>query len=281
VSVLVWAVACAVCATADPTLSAEGEAQPYRGRLRLDLDVREGRVAVGSGQSAVALDDHRAELAVLWAPVRVLALELATPFLFRHIDAGRSANRATLGDVELRARFLAYEARGSFGVRRFGLLGALTAPTAPLERDPNGVLLASTLEPGCGSLAPTLGAYFTQSRGPLSVYASGSFFLPFSVRDGPHAGDSLRLAAHVQWQPTMRVAGRIGVFARIDASGQLATNVDDPNSGGFVGYVTGELVVSPVRDLVITAGVLLPVIEALRGAHRESAISAISIGYDF
>jgi hypothetical protein len=85
----------------------------------------------------------------------------------------------------------------------------------------------------------------------------------------------------VQFQPQSRFAGRLGVFARLDASGNLTPSTDDPNSGGFVGYVTSELAFSPMDDLVITAGIFLPVIEALRGAHHESAIGALTVAYDW
>ncbi len=47
-----------------------------------------------------------------------------------------------------------------------------------------------------------------------------AIFLPFSVRDGPHASDSVRIAGHIQFQPHPRFAGRLDVFGRIDASGR-------------------------------------------------------------
>ncbi len=271
-------VACAVCATADPTLVVAGEEQPYRGRLRLSLDFREGRVLAGD----VSVDDHRLELAVTWAPLRWLELAFAAPYLFRHVeDPTASENEATLGDVELRVRTLAYEARGSFGRRAFGLLGSLKFPTAPIGYDPSGVPLASTLQPGCGSVAPALGVYYATSRGAWSTYVSASLYLPFSVRDGPHSSDSARVAAHLQYQIDPHVGGRLGVFGRLDASGQLSSTADDPNSGGFVGYLTGDVVVSLAPDLVLTAGVLMPVVQALRGVHHESAIAAVTAAYDF
>jgi hypothetical protein len=270
--------ACAVCATADPTLTVAGEEQPFRGRLRIDVDVRQGAVSAGD----VSLDDRRAEIAVLWAPVRALEVSFAAPYLFRHIESfGGASDEATMGDIELRAQVLAYESRGAFGRRRFGLIGGLKLPTAPLGYDPRGALLASTLQPGCGSIAPTLGAYYATSHKQWSTYASGSLFLPFSVRDGPHSSDSARLALHAQFQPHPRFAGRLGAFVRIDASGQLAPSFDDPNSGGLIGYLTGAIVVSPVSDLVVTAGIFLPVIEAFRGTHHESAIAALTLAHDF
>ena len=213
------------------------------------------------------------------------SLSLGVPYLFHELGDSTSSLRttdyATLGDVELRATLLAYESRGSFGRRRFGLIGALKFPTAPIENDSAGVPLSSVLQPGCGSIGPTLGAYYFASRAAWSVYASASLFLPFQVREGPHAGDSARASFHVQFQPQSKFAGRVGVFARLDASGNLTPTTDDPNSGGFIGYVTSELAFSPTDDLVITVGAFLPVVEALRGAHHESAIGALTIAYDF
>ena len=272
--------ACAVCATADPTIVASGEEQPFRGRLRLDADVRLGHVDVGP----FSLDDRRVEIGATWAPIRALEISLAFPYLFRHLSEASSLepfDHATLGDVELRATMLAYESRGAFGRRRFGLLGALKFPTAPIENDPRGVPLSSVLQPGCGSIAPTLGAYYFASRDAWSLFASVSLFLPFQVREGPHAGDSARASFHVQFQPESHFAGRIGVFARLDASGNLTPSTDDPNSGGFIGYATGELAFSATDDLVITIGAFVPLVEALRGAHHESAIGALTVAYDF
>ena len=268
-------VACAVCATADPTLVSTGEEQPYRNRIRADVDVRVGRVEAGG----TALDDRRVETSFAWAPVRSIEVGLAVPFLFRRVDDTIDAR--TIGDVEVRVQGLAYEARGAFGRRRFGILGALKLPTAPVGYDETGVALPSALQPGCGSIAPALGAYYAAGRGAWSTYVSGALFLPFSVRDGPHASDSLRAFGHVQYQPLAWLAGRVGLFGRLDASAQLTGNVDDPNSGGFIAYGTGQILLSPTRDLVVTVGALVPFVQAFRGAHRESAIFALNVAYDF
>ena len=274
---IAWA-ACAVCATIDSTLTANGEEQPYGERLRLGLDVRQGRVE----DAGITLDDRRGEMNVGWAPLRWLEAGFAVPYLFRHFEQGVNGwDAATMGDVELRLRTLAYEARGAFGRRRFGLLGMLKLPTAPLATDPTGAVLPSTLQPGCGAIAPELGAYFAASRGAWSTYVSASVFLPFTVRAGPHTGDSLRVAAHVQYQPNVHFAGRMGVFARVDADGELTGGIDDANAGGFIGYATADVVVSPAQDLILTAGVLVPVANALRGDHHESAIVALTAVYDF
>jgi hypothetical protein len=273
--VLSFLVACAVCATADPTLVAATEEQPYRNRVRVDLDARVGHVAAGDA----SLDDRRVETSFSWAPSRAFEIGLAIPFLFRRVDG--AFDERTMGDVEIRAQALAYEARGSFGRRRFGILGALKLPTSPIEYDEHGAVLPSALQPGCGAIAPTVGAYYAAGRGAWSTFVSGSIFLPLPVRDGPCSSDSTRFFAHVQYQPKPWIAGRLGAFARIDASGQLAQNVDDPNSGGFIAYVTAEALVSPVPDLVLTFGAFVPIVEAFRGQHHESAVASFDVAYDF
>jgi hypothetical protein len=280
-ALLVWAPearACAVCATADPTLTTTGEEQPFRNRLQLSADTRIGFVEAGG----VPLDDRRFEMAVAWSPLRSLEITFLAPYLFRTVTFGPTqVDYATIGDVELQAQALGYEARGAFGHRRLGIVASIKAPTAPIERDPSGAPLSAVLQPGCGGVAPTLGAYWLASRGAWSEYASASLYVPVPVRSGPHAGDSFRVSGHLQFQPIPAFAARVGVFGRIDSSGRLDDTVDDPNSGGFVGYLTGALAVAPVTDLTITAGVFLPVIEVLRGDHRESTIASLTIAYDF
>jgi hypothetical protein len=186
-----------------------------------------------------------------------------------------------MGDVELRAQLLAWEARGAFGRRRFGLFATLKLPTAPLERDARGEPLPSTLQPGCGALGPSLGAYYATGRGPWSFYTTIDLLLPLQVRAGPHAGESLRSAAQIQLQPTHHLGGRAGLVARVDSNAELASGAVDPNAGGFVGYVSTELVASPVTDLVLTLGALFPVAQALQGRHREGAVVSATVAYDF
>lgn len=81
--------------------------------------------------------------------------------------------------------------------------------------------------------------------------------------------------------PRPGIAGRVGLFGRVDSSGELAEGIDDPNSGGFITYATGELLLSPISDLVVTIGAFVPLIQAFRGEHHESAILALNVAYDF
>jgi hypothetical protein len=268
--------ACAVCATADDTVPPRGQEQPFAGRLRLTLDGRAGQV----GAAGAVVDDRRAELVAAYAPSDALLVTLGLPALSRRIDdASGVVDRATPGDVELALRVVRVARSGPWR-RRFGVLAALKLPTAPLERDAGGAVLASVLQPGCGSLVPAIGADGVVERGAWSAHAGASLWMPFAVRWGPHAGESLRASAGMQWQPLASIAVRAGALARLDAAGVLASGADDPDSGGLVAYAAGALVVTPMTDVTLEAGALYPAVQLLRGAHHEGAIAALTLGVD-
>ena len=75
-------------------------------------------------------------------------------------------------------------------------------------------------------------------------------------------------------------ASRIGLDTRLDGSCE-AYGKPDPNSGGFVAYLSPELVVSPVTDLLLVASVRAPVAQAFHGYHHEAAIAGLGVTYDF
>jgi hypothetical protein len=208
----------------------------------------------------------------------------ALPTIRRTIEDrdGQTSRELTLGDAELRASSIVYDT-GISGVRRMVLVfGGSKFPTAPLQTDAHGVVLPVALQPGCGSIVPILGASFVALKSPLTFVASTSFFLPFSVRDGPHAGDSWRTSMTLQFQPPKsKVATRFGISTRLDQAGALEDQTVDPNSGGLVVYASGEILVSPATDLVLGVGFFAPALQVLHGNERESTIAMATASYDF
>src|SRR6202042_2123642 len=118
----------------------------------------------------------------------------------------------------------------------------------------HGVALPAVLQPGMGAVSPFVGAFYGFTRGPWSFYASAVVLLPFAVRAGPHASDSFKTAASVQRQIGRLFASRLGVDTRLDGTCE-AYGKPDPNSGGFVAYLSPELVLSPVTDLIFVGSV--------------------------
>lgn len=275
--------ACAVCSSGDPTLTVMGNEKTFDGRARVSAELRVGQARVGEpGRDEYAVSEERVELAAAYAPTRSLLLMVAVPLLTQQAsfpDGGRS-RLFTIGDVEIRAKQFVWNARRGPFTHEVALQGGLKAPSGPVQRDDRGVPLPAALQPGMGAVVPFAGVFYGMTRGPWSFYASATAYLPFAVRDSAHSSNSLRSSASVQRQVGLKFAARIGLDTRLDASAS-ANGKDDPNSGGFVAYLSPAMVVSPVTDLLFGAGAHVPFGQAFHGYHHESTIGVVSVTYDF
>jgi hypothetical protein len=271
--------ACAVCAAGDPTLETIGSEHGFVGRLRGSLDYRIGSIQVDQ----IELVEMRFEANAAYAFSKDLAVSLTVPALRREIESPdrREITPFSLGDIEGRVRDIIWSSKPGPLRIQFALFAGAKAPTAPIQDDALGRALPADLQPGCSSVVPLAGATYSMGRGMYTFFASISGYGPIPVRSGPHAGDSLRSTAALQFQPTQRFAARLGISTRLDEAGELRAGSTDPSSGGFVGYASSELVLSPIPDLLLTLGAFFPAIQALRGDHREGSIGSVGITYDF
>ncbi|HEY1695393.1 MAG TPA: hypothetical protein VGG39_24660 [Polyangiaceae bacterium] len=271
--------ACAVCATADTTLTPASQEQSFAGRVQATVDYRQGWVEAGG----VTVDDHRLEAAMHVAASREVLLTLAAPLLLRDVSApGAPAATALVpGDLELRMNRVE-TTFGAGGTRhRLGVLVALDLPSAPLARGPEGTPLPAVLQPGSGSVVPAGGLDYAIGRGAWTAYAGLSVWLPFAVRAGPHAGESIRTSLRAQWQPSHVLAFRAGGNVNAETACELSAGTIDPDSGGVVVYAAGAIAVTPLPDLVLDVGLLVPAVQALRGDHREGPVATATLAYDF
>ncbi|MFO0757220.1 MAG: hypothetical protein U0359_12065 [Byssovorax sp.] len=274
--------ACAVCGAGDPTLTVAGTERPFDGRFRVSGLVRLGSVRSGApGVDEASIAERRLDLGLAYAPIRTLFLSLALPALQRDALFQRGERRSylSLGDIELRAKYFAWQDRRGLFFHQFAVLGGVKLPTSPLQRGPDGAALPDNLQPGMGAVTPLAGAAYAMTRGPYSLFASAAIYLPFAVREGPHGGDSLRSSFAAQLQPMRVFAARLGVDTRLDTSADR-DGKPDPDTGGFIGYLKPELVLSPVTDLVFQVSATFPVIQALHGNHHEGSILALGVSYD-
>jgi hypothetical protein len=275
--------ACSVCGCGDPTLTVMGDEKPFRGRLRLDAEVLLGQSRVGTpGADEIDLTEERVEIAAAYAPTRALFLVLAVPMLDRQamFHDGSISKTFTLGDIEARAKgFVSSVWRGAFH-HQVAIQGGIKAPTGPVERYPSGAPLPAAVQPGMGAVTPFAGVFYGLGHGVWSFYASVTVYLPFAVLAAAHSSDSFRSSASVQRQVGKVFAARLGLDTRLDASGEL-NGISDPNSGGFIAYLSPGLVVSPVSDLLLSAGAHVPFAQALLGYHHEGTIASLGVTYDF
>lgn len=267
--------ACAVCGAADRTLPLRGEEVAFAGRVRATLDARLSSFA--ARQAPLTVAEQRLVPGLTLAVSDDVLVAADVPLLRRALSREDAVvERFVLGDAEARVSYVASRSSS----RRVSFFAGAKAPTSPLERDAFGQPVPTDLQPGCGSVVPMVGATYTVVRGPVSLWSTASLLLPFSVRSGPHPGDSLRAALVGQLQPWRSFAVRASVNGRIDSVGAVGERAD-PASGGMSAFVVPELVVSPIDDLVVSAGAAVPVLQETRGYRVTAPIAMASVGWDF
>ena len=256
-------------------MPARGEEIAFAGRVRVTLDARMAGLA--ARRVPLRIDEQRVVPGASLALNEDVLLSADVPLLRRALTSETGVrDRLVLGDAEARVSYLASRSSS----RRLTFFGGMKAPTAPLERDDAGRLVPTDLQPGCGSLVPTVGVTYTIVRGMWSTWTSASLLLPFSVRSGPHAGDSLRASVSAQLQPWRAFAVRLSGTGRFDSTGAIDGRVDTASGGASV-FVVPELVASPVPDLVLTAGAAIPAVQETRGHSVTAPIALAGVGWDF
>lgn len=237
-----------------------------------------GSAQTGKRETYAAVRDVRMEASLTVAATRDVSIAVAVPLLWRTITSGDAVrNAASIGDIDARVAYSTVRDGGEGLVLTLGL----RAPTAPTQFDALGRALSSELQPGCGAVTPYIGAMHVKRVGEWTLRYGGSIVLPFSVRDAPHPGDSIRGSATAQRRLLKQLAVRAGVSARLDLTGEMRKGVDDPNSGGLVGYATVGVSASPMPSVSMAIDTFVPAIQVLRGNHRESTVFALSVGYAF
>jgi len=275
--------ACAVCGAGEKTLPTNGAEVAFAGRKRATLELR--AASFETTDRALRVAELRAEpgLAMALGPSTILAAEV--PVLRRSLALeathAPSATSATIpGDAELRVAHTAWKSAPALVTQRLTISAGTKLPTAPLEHDPSGALVPPDLQPGCGSIVPIVGLSYAWTSSLWSAWTSASLLFPVEVRSGSHPGDSLRASFTLQLQPARVLATRLGVFGRLDSTGEL-DGAPVKESGGASVYVAPEIALSPTQDVVISAGAAFPAVQAMRGYHATSPVLLASIGVDF
>ncbi len=279
------AFACAVCATADPTIVASGEEQPFRGRLRLAADARIGRVDAGD----VSLDDRRVEIATTWAPIRALEiLNRGSSFI-----SASSTSRLHCAESHVRLRD-ARRRRAPRHDARIRIARRVRPKTIRFDRRTqisNGTDRKRSERGGRAALvrsstrmridrADARRVLFCEPRGVVFVCECVALLAVSSSRRTARR----RLRARVVSRAVPTAIEIRGPHRRLCASRRerKSHSVDGRSKLRRVHRLRHErLAFSPTEDLVVTIGAFLPVVEALRGTHHESAIGALTVAYDF
>ncbi len=274
------AAACATCAVGDPTLNVMGVEQPYAGRTRVSAQVRHLEAHSGTpGADEVVSREERLTVALSHAPVPWLTLGLRVPIVLRQTTQPNLSRESVVGpgDTTLRARFVLYRDRTWAPSRLVWAHVGLELPTAPIRMSGAGPLPLER-QLGTGSWDPSFAVGGSLFEGALSLHGSVLVFVPTRGSGDSQVGMHLRSTLVGQLQPWTFLGFRLGAGARFEEGTTLA-GVDDPNSGGVVGYLSGGLIASPAEDVVLWLTVTVPVIDALRGqqSERVQALAGVAI----
>lgn len=266
----------------DPTLTLMGTEKPYAGRLRLSLDYfsRDEEIGV-DGFNKRTIDDQRIRLNLAYAPTRRIMLGLEIPYVKRtleNFDLSTQESNA-LGDVRLRAKFFLQE-KDHFQKHMYGLLAGIRFPTAE-EQTSNGVPLDFDAQPGVGSTIYNAGLWYSYFNFPWMAYLTGTYhYMPNEGFEEFRAGDALATTLGLQYASDYKVAYQLAFQSRYSERDTFS-GIEDPDSGGFIGYIAPGLIFSLKTDLLFFANVRVPVIENLYGNHEEGTIFNVGVTYDF
>jgi hypothetical protein len=275
--------ACAACGCGDPTLVSAGTEQPFAGRLRGSLELRYRTDSIGEpGVDRLFIREARADLSLAYAPLPALFFMATLPFVHRSVEEPNLAREQVWGpgDAELRAKVFVYRDRElAARVLIAGNLG-VKLPTAPFHENSAGETLPLEAQPGTGSLDVLFGPSIAVVEGKFSAYASAQLSVPLAKRDVVASGISQRSTLALQYQPSTWLALRPAADTRWDTKSKQRGR-PERDSGGFLLFAGGDILVSPLTDFTLVAGVRVPVWQVLDGFHDEGAVGSVSAALDF
>jgi hypothetical protein len=274
--------ACATCGCGDPTLTALGAERPYQNRVRVGLDFRYRTDAIGEAfRNQIRIKEQRLGIFGAWAPSSRLFLQIDMPVLRRTVRYPNLAETTTiaLGDFELRAKLFVAQERIFAPRHLFALVFGFKLPTAPRQTTVGGAQVPSEAQPGTGSFDPILGVSYAFVTRPWAFYGSILASAPLRSTAAFRASTSLRGTTAVQYQWTSAIALRLGLDTRIDGK-SFENATPERDSGGFVAFVSPEVLLNPTADLVFFGAIRYPVASSLQGFHDEGPVASLGVGYD-
>ncbi|TJY63121.1 hypothetical protein E4T66_05260 [Sinimarinibacterium sp. CAU 1509] len=275
--------ACSTCKCGDPTVNLFGTEKSFSSRLRIGFDylVRsetQGDPSVNERQT----DEQRLLLGLAYSPLPNLSLAVQVPYVHKQIeDSNRARQDADgLGDIDLIGRWTLLRSGAMSGRHLAGLRLGVRLPTADEVEDGDGRLLDIDVQPDAGATVPNLGGWYAYFRFPWHIGVTATYF---SFGDGHQdfsPGDAVVASVLGQYGVTTKLAVQLGLDARHSQKNQFA-GVDDEDSGGTLAMAFSGVALRVMDELVLSAGVQLPLFENLNGHQDEDAALRAGLAYDF
>ena len=143
------------------------------------------------------------------------------------------------------------------------------------------------LQLGSGSWDPSMGLWYTFGDHPWTWYAGSVVRVNGEGGRGYHYGNAVfgtggvrRAFFEERLVLSLEAQAR---YAGYDSARALASSlrVDDPDTGGFLGYATFGAAVGLGEDLLARVQIQVPVVARLHGVQSEHPVAFAGLSWDF
>jgi len=275
--------ACSTCKCGDYTITLLGAEKAYAGRFRVALDYIDRSESQGlPGVDERRTEEQRTLLGFAYSFSDRLTLAAQIPFVRKQIiDANLARQDADgLGDIDLVGRWTLYRNEGEALRHVAGLRFGVRLPTSEEVEDRDGNKLDIDVQPDAGATAPNLGGWYAYYRFPWFLSASATYFLYGDGHQDFSPGNATTASLQGQYALTPALALQLGLDSRYSLRNRFS-GVADADSGGFLATVSPGVGYRIGDDLLLNAGVQIPVIEDLNGEQDEDTTWRVGVTYDF
>lgn len=273
--------ACSTCKCGDYTLTLLGSEKGFTHRLRLGTDFIVRSESAGEGLEKQDTDEWRTLLSVAYSFSDDLSVAVQVPWVHKTIETPTLAKqKATgLGDIDLVGRYTLYRSGSGSGRHLAGVRLGVRLPTADEVKD-HGEKLDIDVQPDAGATAPNAGGWYSYFRFPWFATVSATWFTFSDAHQDFEPGNVVTASALGQYGLTQNVALQLGLDAK-DSHKNKFSGVPDPDSGGFLATGFAGVALRAFDDLVLSAGVQVPVANELDGRQHEDTTLRAGVAFDF
>jgi hypothetical protein len=260
-----------------------GTEKPFPNRLRFASDFSYRTENIGVEQvNKREIEEYRLNLGLTYTFNEQWSLAIRLPFVRKQLTEVNLARSETqqLGDAEISLKFFGYQDRPTQPKSMMGLLGGLRVPTASEQYDQERPLDID-VQPGAGNWIVSGGVWSGQYQFPWFFY--GSSVVRYALNEGFQEfseGTAIVTTLLAQYAYSPNLAFQLGLDTRWSKKHHYSGE-EDPNSGGFIGFVTPGIIIHLAEDLLLHFTVQVPTIENLNGDHEEETTFQMGFVYDF
>ncbi|ULQ47819.1 hypothetical protein JN531_005890 [Flagellatimonas centrodinii] len=276
------ALACSTCKCGDYTINLFGAEKPFEQRFRVGADLLIRSESQGDPTvNARETEETRLLLGLAYSLNEDVTVALQLPFVRKTLEDNTLARQEAegFGDADLVARWVLYRQGAVSGRHLAGVRAGVRLPTSEQVRDSSGARLDIDVQPDAGAWAPNVGAWYGYYRFPWNVNATVTWLQFANGRQGFDPGNALVASVHGQYGVTQTVALQAGLDARY-AQRNRFSGVVDPDSGGTLAMVFAGAAVRLFDELILNAGVQLPLLDRLNGVQEEDPVVRFGFAYD-